>query len=392
MPGMDETLLREVVTTLAGIDRPSASPGERRAAEYVAEQLRAYGVRAALEEHPAHGTYWWPLGLPLAAGVLAGIAGLRGRRWPAALLAGAAAGLLADDVVAGRRPLRRRLPQRRAVNVVGWAGDPTAERTVVVMAHHDAPHTGAFFDFQQWLGARLPASMVENLDTSPPMYWIIAGGGPGLVAAGAVTGSRALLKAGTAASAFFAAAFAQIGASATSPGANDDASGVAGLVALAQALAERPVTGVRVLLLSAGAEESFQEGMLGFAERHFGELPRHRTWFVNLETVGSQHLVLLEGEGPMQMLDADAQFKDTVEAVADRAGIPVRRGLRSRVTTDSLVPIKAGYRTATLVSVDDSKALRNYHTSRDLPEHLDYGTVAHAAELAEAVVRHLADG
>lgn len=177
-----------------------------------------------------------------------------------------------------------------------------------------------------------------------------------------------------------------------SPGANDDASGVAALVGLAEALAAQPVSGVRVLLLSAGAEESFQEGILGFARRHFGTLPPSRTWFVNLESVGSPHLALLEGEGPVRMRDAEAGFKDRVAALAAAHGIPLKRGLRSRTTTDSLVPIQHGYRTATLVSLDDHKALTNYHLPADLPDGLDYGTVADAARLAELVVRDLANG
>ena len=53
-------------------ERGSASPGERRAAEWLAGELRDAGCRdVRVEEERAHGGYWWPLGL-LNAGVGAG--------------------------------------------------------------------------------------------------------------------------------------------------------------------------------------------------------------------------------------------------------------------------------------------------------------------------------
>jgi hypothetical protein len=48
-----QATLREVVETLAVIDRPPCSPGERAAAEWLAERLRAVaGVEVALEDEP----------------------------------------------------------------------------------------------------------------------------------------------------------------------------------------------------------------------------------------------------------------------------------------------------------------------------------------------------
>src|SRR5918999_5306778 len=136
-------LLERVVRELAAYERPSASEGERRAAEWLARELREAGCRdVRVEEERAHGGYWWPLGL-LNAGAL--LAAARGRL--AALLAGgSAAAAVYDDVSGGRLWFRRRaLPHRPAWNVVAEAGDPDAERTVVLVSHHDAAHTGLVF-------------------------------------------------------------------------------------------------------------------------------------------------------------------------------------------------------------------------------------------------------
>jgi Zn-dependent M28 family amino/carboxypeptidase len=384
-------MLREVVSTLAAVpDRGSARPGERRAAEWLADRLGQHGCSARVERERAHGTYWWPLGLPSAAAAAAGVAALAGSRWPAAVVSSAAAATIGGEVTSRARWLRRALPQRTCWNVVAETGDRSASRTVVVLAHHDAPRTGRMFDqtWQRWAAERFP-DLMDRIQTAPPLLWPLVGG-PALVALGALTRRRGLTAVGTATAALATAVFADIARSPVSPGANDNLSGVAGLVRLAEALLHRPVPGVRVLLVSCGAEESMQEGILAFGARHFASLPPDRTWVINLESVGSPHLVLLEGEGPLAMQDYQESFKELVAQIAAEHGITVWRGLRARTTTDSLITNRAGYPTATLVSVTDWKALSHYHQMSDTPENLDYGTVANAARLAEAVIRHLA--
>jgi len=386
----DKAALREVVSTLAAIpDRGSARPGEQVAAEWLAERFRELGCDARVETERAHGTYWWPLGLPSAAGLAAGAAALAGARWRAALVAGAAAATIGGEVTSRVRWLRRVLPQRHCWNVVAETGDRSAKRTVVVLAHHDAPRTGRLFDqsAQRWAHERFPEVM-DRVKTAPPLVWPLVAG-PALVAAGALTRRRSLTALGTGLSALATAIFADVARSPVSPGANDNLSGVAGLVRLAAALQENPVPGIRVLLVSCGAEESMQEGILAFGARHFGALPTESTHVINLETIGSPHLILLEGEGPLAMQDYQELFKDLVAEVAADERIPLWRGLRARTTTDSLITNRAGYPTATLVSVNDYKALSHYHLMSDTPDNLDYATAASATRLAEAVIRRL---
>jgi hypothetical protein len=393
---MDERAeMEEVVRTLASIDeRGSATEGERRAAEWLVERFRLHGWEADVEEVPAHGTWWWPIGVPVAAGALAGLLSLVGRRRLAALVGAAAAVSIADDLSSGRRWFRKAvLPRRAARNAVARFGDPGAEHTVVFMAHHDAPHTGGVFKFdakaQKWLAGHFP-EQVDAVDTSPPLWWPVIAG-PALVALGSLLRRKKLVVAGTVLSATSAAVVADVGRSQVVEGANDNLSGVACLVWLARAMSERPPVGLRVILVSCGAEEALQEGILGFAERHFGELPAGRTWFVNLETVGSPHLAMLEGEGPVRMRDYPLEFRNFVASTAEKAGIPLRRGMRARVTTDSLVVEKAGYPVVTLTSLDEFKQLSNYHLPSDVPDNLDFGTVEQAARLAEATLRDLAE-
>src|SRR5687767_7595976 len=96
---LSEAELRERVARLAAIERASASPGEREAAELIAEELRVTGARVSVETERVHGSYWWPIGIPAAA---AALAALRGGA-PGTLVGGLAAASNAEDVRAGPR-------------------------------------------------------------------------------------------------------------------------------------------------------------------------------------------------------------------------------------------------------------------------------------------------
>jgi Iap family predicted aminopeptidase len=86
----------------------------------------------------------------------------------------------------------------------------------------------------------------------------------------------------------------------------------------------------------------------------------------------------------------DRHFRDLVAMSAERAGAPLRRGMRARNSTDAVIPSRAGYSTTTLCSMDRYKALSNYHQMSDTPENVDYATVIHALTVADAVARELA--
>jgi Peptidase family M28 len=389
-----EETLREVIEALAPLQRGAGSEGERVAAAWIAERLSAAGCPAEVQEAQFRDGFARPLRALAGAGAVAGVAALasrRLRRVAGAVAAGVTAAM-ADDVSNGTRLFRRAtLPSETTWNVVGSCGAADAPRTLVVLAHHDAAATGRIFDprLQEWLGDRFPG-ILERVDNSLP-FWRAMMSAPGMVALGALRGRRGLIAAGVAGSALATAVLDDIARSPIVPGANDNLSAVAVLVALAERLRSEPVQGLRVLLVSCGAEEVMQGGIYGFARRHFPVLDRERTWFLNLETLGSPNLIMLEGEGAVVMEDYhDRSFRDLVARSADVAGASLRRGMRGRTSTDAVLPSRAGYPTATLASMDRYKSLSNYHLMSDTPENIDYRTVRQALVVAEAVARTLA--
>src|SRR3954464_1658574 len=198
----DAAWMRERLDELCSGERESASEGELRAADWLAGELRQAGARNVRGggEPEANGTFWWPIGLLAGAGALAGLAARRGGRATralAALTGAAASALIADELPPGKRRFRRMLPGRGAHHVIAEMGPPDAERTIVLMAHHDAPHTAFFFNpaITEAIGESAPW-VFENNDPSPPLMWPTVAG-PAVVAAGAALGSRKLTGLGT---------------------------------------------------------------------------------------------------------------------------------------------------------------------------------------------------
>jgi hypothetical protein len=385
--------MRERLDQLCAYERGSASEGEQRAAEWLAGELREAGARAArVEEEPrANGTFWWPIGLLSAAGVLAGLAARRGGRLTRALstaVGAVAAGLIADELPPGGRRFRRLLPARSCHHVLAELGPEDAERTIVVMAHHDAAHTAFFFNpaITQMVGETAPWVFEQN-DTSPPLMWPTVGA-PALVAAGAALGSTRLTDLGTFLSAGGAAFMAHIGSGQVVPGANDNGTGCIAQIALARALAERPPEDTRILFLST-SEEALCEGMGLFMERHAAELPVDRTFFICLDTIGSPNLLVLRGEGMLKLREYPPEALELFDSTAEELGIELWPNLRLRNATDGIFPLAAGYQCVSVASCNQWKNPSNYHWKTDTPENIDYGSVADGIRLSEAVIRKL---
>ncbi len=380
--------LRSRLEQLEKIDRPSASAGELEAAQWIVAQLEELGAEARIEMEPAHGTYWWPIGIGAFAGVMGGILAHRGRRFLATLLGLFGTGVIATDFPPRSRPMRRLLPKRQTANVICEIGDPEAQRTVVLVGHHDAAHAGLVFH------PGIPRHMsrtglFKKLDTSPMLMAPVIGG-PILAAIAGLTGNRRAARAAIAFSAGSTAAMADIGLRKVVPGANDNGTAVVALLDLARRFIADPPPGVRIILLSAGSEESFSEGMKAFGERHFADLPTDRTFFINMDTVGSPHLTVLRGEGFLKMFEYTPEALRVADTTAEEIGVELFPNLRIRNGTDGLEALAAGYPTVSICSCTEHKQPANYHWPNDVAENVDFGTVIEAIDLSEAMTRRLA--
>jgi hypothetical protein len=392
-----EAALHADVAHLAALDRLPCSPGEAEAAAWIADRMREAGAaRVRIDEELVHGTYFTPLGILNAVGALGGVAALGGRRLVGGLAATVAAAGLWQDLTGGRkRTLRRFLKRQKTTNVIAEFGPADAAHTLVVHAHHDAARTSFIFDqtVTQFVAGK--TRLMEKTDRWPPLMGLVWGG-PAAVAVGAATHHRKTVAVGTLVAAGTAGVMRHMIHEPVVPGANDNLSGVAVLLEVARRLGGGDSSGngdaglppdTRVILLSAGAEEANQEGMLAFGRRYFGSqlLPESAS-FLSLDTVGSPELVLIEGEGFLRMYEYPSAMKERVAAAARAAGVGLRRGMRFTFATDGLVPLRRGFQAASIGSVSEHLVPSNYHWPTDTPDRVDYGTVAGAVAIVMATI------
>ncbi len=392
-PHLDPSWHRRLLDELCAIERPSASPGERRAAEWLVGELGKLGIQARIESEPAHGTFWWPLGIAAGAAFLAGAAALRGHRLVGTALAAAAGVAAVDDLPPrGGRRLRSLLPKDERSQVVAELGQKDAEHTVVVTAHHDAAHCGLVFnpEIPEAVERRFPGLISDGPTTSPPLIGGPVTAIPAAIAVGAATGSRRVTAAGMLAALGALAALTDIGSREVSPGANDNGTGVVAMLAIARALADRPPESMRVLFLST-SEEATCDGMQAWLGREAPSLPPERTFFLCLETLGSAHLLVLRGEGMVRIREYPERSLALLDGLADELGIPLFPDLRLMNATDAVIPLAHGYQCAAVCSCTRLKQPANYHWPTDTPENVDYTTLADAIRLSEAAIRRLDD-
>ncbi|HEX2086170.1 MAG TPA: M28 family peptidase [Solirubrobacteraceae bacterium] len=356
MTGTAEERLGRDVTALAGMVRDSAEAGERAAAEWAAARLRAAGVEdVALEPYRWPRTHAWSHLPHLAAA------------WTRRPLLAAAALVSYELDQSGRLQwVQRLVPKGEGINVVARiAPRRRAERTFVLVAHLDAQRSGLMWD-RRIVEAGARRRLARRAMTPAAS----------LAALAMALRSRVLL-------AVVAAFVLDTATRPTVPGANDNASGVAGALEVARRLAAEPLERTEVLVALPGAEEAGMGGMRAFLAAH--PLDPRTTFVLGLDTIGSGVPVLAAAEGALLAHRYREQDLARVERAAGAA--PPQRW-RIAAYTDPILARFAGVPTASMLSVSPETGMyTRYHRMDDLPEHVDLACVARCADIAEAVAR-----
>ncbi len=200
---------------------------------------------------------------------------------------------------------------------------------------------------------------------------------------------RALRRAGIALCAFIVVLFTDIARRAPVPGANDNASGVAALLGVACDLAGSRPASLRVVLLSAGSEETMLEGMDAFLRRHRDELDPARTIVVCLDMLGWDRLLLRETEGVLRRYRTRSEDVHLLLHAARAATVRVEVAPPSVAPSDGLAARWAGLPTIFLSSTSTDGGSPHYHRPSDVPENVDIETVVAARRLCAQLVAEL---
>jgi hypothetical protein len=177
-----------------------------------------------------------------------------------------------------------------------------------------------------------------------------------------------------------------------SPGANNNASGVATLLALAERLKETPLAGTEVWLLATGCRETGKDGLYAFLEYHGTELAR--TTLIALESVGvGERVVCLTGEGALRT----TAYSPTALAFAARAAercqeasLPVSHRRHRGGPTETGIIARSGL-TGIAINVwaDDSPGVVNRRQTEDTFETIDTRALAKAHAFAWALLQEI---
>ena len=132
---------------------------------------------------------------------------------------------------------------------------------------------------------------------------------------------------------------ADIGRSPVSPGADDNATGVATVLGLAHDLSRERPTNLEVWFLSPGCEEGIMGGMMAFMDRHHEELAGRRPFFLNFEILGCGEPEYRTGEGFVKFYPYHPEAVGLAARVAVEPEFEGVGSNMSRLGTDALIGV-----------------------------------------------------
>ena len=368
--------MREIEAVVANAERGPGTDAERRTARHLERRLGELGRQAELEPFEV-----WP-GWPLAhlihalAAILGSLAATTSALAGAIVLAVVAVLTFGD--LTGTLQLTRRLTGRRASQNVVSREDGDRPGTIVLLAHTDAARSGLVFSDRSmrrraWIGRvlRRPIGPFE------PFFWAIVGAlaAAGLRLAGIESDPVVALQfVSTVVLIVSVPLLIDIGLSDVVPGANDNASGVATALRLAERYGD-DLDHFDLWVVFTGSEEAFAQGARAFVRRHRDELPRGRTVFLCVDKVGAGEVRYARREG----LLLARRYHSMLVALCDRiaaedADDEDRYGARSfvsRSVTDAVPARGKGYPAISVACLGERGYAPHYHQPTDVPENLE---------------------
>jgi hypothetical protein len=383
---------REEIEQLVAFEgRGPGTDAERRAAAHLVERLGGMGREATSEQVDV-----WPRwALTYAAhATLAIIGSVLSVSVP---VAGAVLALLATvltflDANGMAITTRRLLGRRASQNVISPEGGDKGGR-IVLVAHYDAGRGGlAFAPWLQERRAALGGILRRSIGPMQPLFWAMVlvmicclirlpGINNTILTVIQFLGTVVLIV-----SLPFLLDTAFAG---TVPGANDNASGVATVMRLAERYGgELEHFDVHVLL--TGSEEAVGLGMRAHLKRHRSDLDPERVLFLNVDEVGRGTVRFTEREGLVLPQKTHPQLVTLCEEIVeDQEEDEVTRGITSRTASDASVARSAGSPAITITCRGRLDYTPGHHSFNDTPDRIDDEALERAYAFCSELIERL---
>lgn len=169
------------------------------------------------------------------------------------------------------------------------------------------------------------------------------------------------------------------------PGANDNASGVAVLLNLAEEL--QGLQHTTLWLAATGSKEAGLHGARSFL-RHY-PFPRDNTYLINLDTVGHGQLGIMVWEGALLARRADPRLVELAGAAESRdITVDADPRVYHVTNTDAQIALARGFKAMSIVALEDGRpAFRHWYN--DTQENIRPELLERTARLVVGIARQL---
>lgn len=366
--------------------RGPTTEGERRAAEYCEKELRDTGLAPEIESFRSARSIFLPhLIASLAMLIAFAFYPLAGR-----ISAGLAAILslvaLASDLLElsfRDNLLRWIVPKGPSQNVVTRI-PPSQEhrRDLVLIGHLDSQRTPIIFSTPRWVAAYQSFTTIAfvlfvvqvllySLGALTQWDWIWLASIPSAVAA-----------------ILLAAMCIQADLTPFTVGANDNATAVGLLLALAERYQARPLKNTRLWLVCTGCEEVQHYGAIDFFKRHMREF--HHPVAIALEMLGCAGPAWLTSEGIIIPFKSDANLVAQAEKLA--ADHPEWKAHAAQIkggNTEMADALRVGIPTITIIGMGTKGEMAYWHQVEDTFDKIDTEVMGRALAFILAYLQEL---
>ena len=378
--------MEEIENLVAFEGRWPGTDAERRAAGHLEQRLQALGRDADVEPTSVFPNYPVTHAIHALLGIVGSVVSVYQPVFGLAIVLFAAISAFGD--LTGTVYLVRRLTGRRASQNVTSTEGGDKPGIIVLSAHYDAARTGLVFSRRSVeRGAVLGKLLRRGLGPFEPFFWSLV----------VILVCSLLRLLGFDGTTFTVIQFIptvvliasvplliDIALSDVVPGANDNASGVATVLRLAERYGGR-LEHFDVWVVFPGAEEALLLGMREWMRAHKGELDRETTVFVNVDIAGNGTVRWITKEGLVTAMRYHPTLVQLCEDIGDG------RGMVSRNATDALAVRTAGFPAITITARNALDYAPHWHQPTDTPDRIDPEALERTYDFCCALLERLDD-